>query len=130
MDSLELLPQAEILERLRKVKAGTPKALEAIKASNQHIIRLADIALFLGIPKHRLYDRDAPRSFQKELSYAFCLLEKGELIKVEINGHWQLIRRHQALEKVVTPQGATPPQIGISVTEGGPRLRLAKVNGS
>lgn len=124
MESLETLSQDRIALRLSQVKAVSPQAAEARKPGNQHILRLSDIAAYIGVPRGTFYKPSAVAKYQKELSWFFRLWDSGALVKEKVNGVWG-VRRNQGVAQVASSAGTQGSRIDmrIEMTAAGPRLK-------
>jgi len=130
VESLDPLPIEELRERLEAVKAASPTFLRSHHRAFQHVLRLSEIARYIPIPGDRIWRKETPRNYQKELSWFFRLWDRGEIVRQKINGRWQLVRgiRDPGVAQVApTPSSQAYArrslEMKIELTPNGPRLR-------
>jgi hypothetical protein len=129
-DSLDLMSEEEIAANIEIVKAATPKAFAAMKRENLHILRIADIAKYLNLPRKEVYKPKAARVYRQELSEFFTLWNSGQLQKTQVGHDWTITRRDPALAQVAPAprtqarESAKKINMRCEVGPGGPRLKM------
>ena len=130
----------ELRALLDKVKEDARHLRRDLPVDSPHnsVLRLQDIARYIGWPIHRLYDRAGWRltnTDRRKLAAVFQQLNKGRLVKRRVGDEWKLVPTEgpasEALAKMVASPGPKADAPAKTLTMridplviGGPKLRI------
>lgn len=124
-EASEWMSIRELTERLQLIHAESAHLVSVLPKDSVHhrVLRLADIARYIGIHQARLGDivrrrpgKVAP-ALQRDLTRFFRSWDRDMLTKARVDGQWKLVPRHPGHGHPTLAQMDAPPG---SATRQGP----------